>query len=207
MKSINIVILILISTILLAGCQKDEQQINRAQFILAGQASSEVLLKDFTPKLEISLTNVASAAGPTTEYMGELLIDLDLDGVNDLKFTSFYGRVHFMGASAPSKGCEISNVPFQIANLPTEICWEPKQLNDTIDKDLNFQKPIILGQYLSSYTPEWNGWPEKENNLWSAPDLYLAYRILQPTDTIYGWIGIEIEDYYKLKISNIGLTK
>lgn len=207
MNLIKLVGVIVISIILLAGCQKDEEQRNRAQYILAGQASSEVTIKDFNPDLEISLTNVASAAGPTNEYSGELLIDLNLDGMNDLKFTSFYGREHLIAYSSPSMGCEISYFPFQNANRPIEICWEPLQLNNLIDKEINFQKGTILGQYLSSYTPEWNGWPEKENNLWNAPDLYLAYRILQPTDTIYGWIGIEIDDYYKLKIRNIGLTK
>lgn len=203
-KIITQVGLILVLSIILAGCQKDEEQKIRNQSILAGQKDNEVLLQDFTPDLEIALTNESAGNIPSTVYSGELSVDLDLDGMNDIKFHSFYGMGHPMGSIVPSQGCQISDIS---SKWNIEICSIPQQLLAKIDKNLEWH---ILSHeiVLSGYTPEWNNVPATISIFsWDEPNLYLAYRMIQSPDTIYGWMGIEIADYYKLKIKDTGLVK
>jgi len=204
MKIINQIGLILVLTILLAGCKKEDDQKSRTQFILAGQADDKVLLQNFTPDLEMAMKNTTAGGIPSTGYSGNLYVDLDLDGTNDLKFRSFYGVGHSMTASAPSEGCKISDIS---PKWNVQICLVPQQLQDSIDENMDWHNVNIFESDLSSYTPEWINSAEIKNNSWNEPNLYLAYRIIQSTDTIYGWMGIEIVDYYKLKIKDAGLMK
>ncbi len=209
-KIVKQVSLVLALTISLSGCSTNEELINRDNFIKAGQKDTEVLYQNFTPPAQIVLTNYVTDNFPTSSYSGELLLDLDLDGFDDIKFYSFYGVGHPKAFVTPSEGCKISDIG---DDKIVEICNSPKQQNDLIDENLewfnlsDFTNAHSDKALLSSYTPEWTETPEVKNNLWQEADQYLAYRIIQKSDTVYGWIGIQIDAYYKLAIKDTGLAK
>jgi len=184
-------------------CQKTEVEKDRNDFILAGQSGQDVLVRDFVPDLHVEITNETIGSWPTTVYSGELFLDLNLDGKNDMRFYSFYGMGHPIGYVTPSEGTLV----FDISPESTiDICSEPLHLNDSVNKNLTWRQ-LIIQNTLSSYTPELSGSPEVIKNSWTESDLYLGFRMIQASDTIYGWIGIQITDYYKLTIKDMGLTK
>lgn len=210
MKTMKQMMSILALGFLLFDCKTTEEQLAKQRSILAGQKDSKVLYQDFIPDRKVSLKNILVNNQPTISYSGILSLDLDLDGVDDLAFYSFYGIGHSVIMTAPSEGFEISDIS---KNKLIEIHTAPKKANDLIDKNLewldlsdaefkNSDKVI-----LSSYTPEWINVSEVKNNPWKGTDLYLAYRMIEGTETVYGWIGLQIDDYYKLTIRDTGSVK
>jgi hypothetical protein len=203
MKTIKRIALILTLALPFASCHKAEVEKSRNAFILAGQNDTEVLSRDFVPNLQMELTNEKIGSVPTSVYSGELFLDLNLDGKNDMRFYSYYGMGHPMAFVTPSEGSLIYDIS---PESTIDICFEPLHLNDSVNVNLSWKK-LIVQNTLSSYTPEWYSSPEIKDNRWTESDLYFGYRMILKADTIYGWIGIQITDYYKLTIRDIGLAK
>ena len=149
------------------------------------------------------MTNEIVNGIPTTVYSGKLHIDTDLEGSKDLEFYSFYGMGHPLGFVVPYEGCQVSS---HSTDKQIEIFMSPKHLNDTIDNK-HFWTKITLATFLSRHIPESANSPELISNFWNTEGLYMGFRVIQSKDTSYGWTDMQIDDYYKLKIKEVGIQK
>jgi len=211
MKRLNLIGLFLIA--LLISCEdKDEIEDIQSEYILAGVDSDKLDTQIYSSGLEIDFKNETAGDYPTTGYSGDLLIDLDSDNSDDIKFHAYYGYGCSMaGCFTPTKACEIS----VIDNKRIEIYSKPITANDTIDNTLDWKllgpntdgEMYIKSTILSSYTPEWTSTDEIANNSWSTENLYLAIRVRYGDIYKFGWIRLWIEDYYNIDVREIGLER
>ena len=210
MKKCNSIWLLLL--IVMISCD-DKNEINDVQsdFILAGVNSKKLDRQIYTPELKITFKNNNAGGYPTTAYSGDLLLDLNSDNLNDIKFHAYYGIFCSWGGCI-TEACELWN----LNNKEIEIYETPLQFNDTISCSLTWDK---LGPYskggelirwftiLSSYTPKLLNSEEVMNNNWTSENFYLAIRIKSADLYKFGWIRMYINDYYDIKIKEIGFEK
>jgi hypothetical protein len=199
--------------VLLIGCEdNNKMEDTQSKFILTGVDSDKIDVQSYSPELKINFENETSGNFPTTGYSGDLSIDLDSDNNDDIKFHAYYGYGCSMaGCFSPTKACEITTVD----NKEIEIYSNPLSLNDTIDNNLDWKilgpkldgEQMIISTVLSSYTPEWTNNEEITNNVWITENLYLAIRVKKGDIYKFGWIRLYIDDYYDLKIKEIGFEK
>jgi hypothetical protein len=139
-----------LSLILLAAGEKDEQVIKHSGYIVAGQKDSAVIYQDFNPDLESVLINVDAGGMPTTSFEGYLPLDIDLDGKPDLKFFVYIDLMHdFNGGFAYVEGCDVSDIP---DSRKFELCGKPFMLNDTINEKANWRWIDPHGSSISNLT-------------------------------------------------------
>jgi len=145
MKIYRKLIFILIFTSLLAGCEKEGASPYRYKYILAGQKNNGVLVKDYVPDLNITMVNFSVNGKPTTEFYGRLTLDIDLNGTDDFDFCSRsgVGRSN-SGELVLENWCSVYSC---FNNNVVEINKIPKQLNDTIDNRLVWNKISTLGGF------------------------------------------------------------
>jgi hypothetical protein len=211
MKKMNLTWILLFA--ILIGCEDNNKNGDiQSEFILAGVNSDKLNTRVYSSGLEINFENEKAGDYPTTGYSGDLLIKLDSDNSDYIKFHAYYGYGCSMaGCFYPTKACEIS----ALDNKRIEIFSEPLTTNDTIDNKLDWKLlgPNTVGEVyvtstiLSSFTPEWTNTAEIADNKWITENLYLAIRVKQGDIYKFGWIRLFINDYYDLNIKEIGLEK
>lgn len=171
MKKMNFTWILLFA--ILIGCEDNNKNVDiQSEFILAGVDSDKLDNQLYSSELKIDFENETTGDYPTTGYSGDLLIDLDSDSSNDIKFHAYYGYGCGVSMQCITKACEIRN----LNNKLIEVYNFPLQKNDTIDDNLNWN---IIGPYsdaginawvtiLSSYSPEWINSDEIKNNEWTS---------------------------------------
>jgi hypothetical protein len=197
MKTATFSILLMLPLLILLSCKKEDNSKQYRQYILAGEKEENVVYHDFTPDLAVTMVKDSSIGMPSTALTGNLTLDLDFDNINDIKFHSFTGLGHSGSLPTASQGCEVSEIN---SNWEIEICKTPLLLNDTINRRLNWTKIVVYGTSVSSYTPAWQNFPEEKDNVWNESGKYMGYRMIHSNDTIYGWLALQVDNYYKLKI-------
>lgn len=199
--------------LLLIACEDNNKiEDTQSKFILVGIDSDKIDMQLYSPELKISFENETVGNLPTTVCSGDLLIDLDSDNNDDIKFHAYYGYgCPMSGCFSPIKACEIMTID----NKEIDIYSNPLSLNDTIDNNLDWKilGPRLEGEQmtvftiLSSFTPEWPNNEEIKNNAWLTENLYLAIRIKKGDIWKFGWIRLYINDYYDIKIKEIGFER
>lgn len=199
--------------LLLVGCEDNNKMQNtQSKFTLVGVDADKIDMQLYSPELKINFVNETAGDFPTTGYSGDLSIDLDSDSNDDIKFHAHYGYGCSMaGYFRPTKACEVKSID----NKEIEIYSNPLSLNDTIDNNLHWKimgpkkdgEQMIISTVLSSFTPEWTNNEEIRNNVWINENLYLAIRVKKGNIFKFGWIRFHIDDYYDIKINEIGFEK
>ncbi len=208
MKKLHLIFLLIY--VAMISC-KDNNDIEDTQpgYILAGVESNKLNIQSYSSELKISFKNETAGDIPTTVFSGDLLIDLDSDNTNDIKFHAYYGYGCSMAGECITKACELWN----LNNNMIEICKTPLNAEDKISDQLTWSKLgpysegeelIVWSTNLSSYSPEWNNSEEVKNNTWTSDNLYLAIRIKRGDIYKYGWIKLNIDDFYDVKVKEIG---
>lgn len=211
MKKVSLTWILLLAGLI--GCEDNNKNEDiQSEFILAGVDSDKLNIQLYPSELKIDFKNETAGGSPTTGYSGDLLIDLDSDNSNDIKFHAYYGYGCSMTGGCITKACELWNLD----NKEIDIYRTPLEFNDIISNNLTWNK---LGPYskggelmlwsttLSSYSPEWIDSAEIMNNVWTSEDFYLAIRIKCEDIYKFGWIRLYIDDFYDIKIKEIGLEK
>jgi hypothetical protein len=185
-----------------AGCADDGLR-NTRNFIYAGVTNDEVIKYiDFTPDEEVELKNVTVGGFPTQYSEGILSLKFSINRVEEITFKSFTGSTCPIGAPCftPVNGCEIKATKTSI-----EFCPEALSYNEVINNDLNWLPIEPRSNFLSASTSYLNR--EPHNNWESGDNKFLGIRFIYENDTVYGWVGLHIEDYYKLTLRDFAVNK
>jgi hypothetical protein len=192
--------ILFVSALIFCGCN-DERLVNTRNYILAGVTEDAFIrYTDLDPDNEIVLVNIVANAHPTQLFKGQLKIDLKVKGSGEIVFKSFYGSL-----CTPLNPCFSPEAGIQIMSSNTSIEFNatPLNYNDKIDDQLEWIPIAHQSNFLSGSSAYLNREPHNE---WSGEDKYLAVRVIYPKDTVYGWVGLQIEDYYKLTLRNFAVN-
>jgi hypothetical protein len=234
--SIYAICLLIASVLFIAGCEKQNNPKRPAKPMHAGVSSEPgIRYHDFKPDQFIApvmsyLNGVAVGANP-----GALNIDLDKNYVIDfvvqpvdpsssgVTFVAGQSYGVFYSSDLTIDSVAVSSNNPNIPPQPTRQCLisirreglsfasEVLYQNDIIDYHLHWQSPAY-NQYpktitLSSYLPPSNGQPAIEDNKWNGPGKYLAIRSITGNDTLYGWVGIQIENFDSVIVRDYGFMR
>jgi len=185
----------------------------KRNFIIAGEKSeTTVFYHDYSPDFQIPLLGKDTTIGQITIASpiksGFLNIDFDSDNISDIEIFAKNNSASSFFASTPKKVCCIIKKQLSIQYIET-----PFHINDTINKtgewkETGQQEPPFgnLGK-LSLLQDSSRFEPEIKINNWTGTNKYLAIRMITKNDTIYGWIGIQIEDYCTVTIRDYAIVK
>lgn len=125
-------------------------------------------------------------------------IDVDADGANDLFFDS--GNIHAFDADGSYNSCTMLQAGLEVAvDAPGGYVSKRLDLLDPVDASLNWRayvngggNSMTLASELTDFGGQWHttGGAEWLINGAVATQGYLAVRLIEPGDTLYGWVDL-----------------
>jgi hypothetical protein len=127
---------------------------------------------------------------------------------SDLTTDSGYVAIDTPAGPSPAQPTRRCFINTQRAGL--SIATNVLSKNDVIDYHLNWEGVSEWFPHttmLSSYTPASNGQEAIAFNNWEGNDHYVAVRDIKGKDTLYGWVGIQIENYDSVVVRDYGMMR
>jgi hypothetical protein len=141
MKILSYPVIFILISALLIRCTKEESPGNGQQYIIAGEKPGNSIYKDYQPDLKMVMVNESVNGIPTTSSYGDLFINANLDGSNDVHFHAYSDKVHSInGSFIRTEGCTVKSVS---DHWSVEVCFTPCYSGDTIDNHLLWRKVLI----------------------------------------------------------------
>lgn len=132
-------------------------------------------------------------------------MDIDSNGVNDLKFRSS-GSTSAGGASyANSIVYPLNNTQFDFTSATSNLVINHDSL-DMIYSDMNWKSTSGYLKYYDSYMIPGTGYLNSSGGLWGSEKKYLALRLIAQ-DTIYAWVKLSVQNTYSITVYSYGLQK
>jgi hypothetical protein len=180
--------------LLMIACKK-EKDITYPDSILAGQKSGDgIIYTDVIPD--------DSIAGINGGDIEERLLDLNGDGVNDVKLYSNHLSSYGSGYGSSSV-TPLGNNEIAISTLPGSFA-DTLSLNDAIGSNLNWGTgTCVLYQY--SYDIMTSS--HDESGLWKfGVSKYIGIKIFVDQHILYGWIRVEISNLASQNLMEYAVT-
>ena len=172
------------------------------QYIYSGIWGSDDYYFDFIP--DSNLTQ------PQNNTVNSMEIDMNGDGSNDIKLSTLFmdGYQWYNKKRITIEGLNQN----QIAYSEIDTCWSadfppifiyatytPKELNFNalIDENLYWTDSIVFLSYKEwdAAGPTNNGYFCSRSSQFQSDTGYIAVRLIEPNDTLYGWIKISDVNY------------
>jgi hypothetical protein len=195
MKMTRTLMMIWVVLTCFSSCEKDDHKTRKTLPVVAGQQLS--IFVDWTPDLKIIPYEKCTTVGTQTACgmeCGLLELDLNNDQKKDIRFKSCTGST-MADLNTRSTAVEIIETDFQIV-------LNPFLDNETISNS-NDWSPARLA-FIAKKTGAWG--EQMDFNEWTGLK-YMAFRRVTPTDTLFGWIRLKVDEYNQLTVDAYAMQK
>ena len=178
--------------ICISSCEKNDIQIKNSIPIVIPDKLD--VYYDYNPDTVMQRILVCNQEGDYTACHTEEAfyeLDIDKDGQNDITIgTDSYIPPNGFGSMGSGAIIELTD--------NYNICPNPKSVNDTISNKLSWINNPGMKYCLAfqSNDTTYNSWEILQ---------YLAIRKVTPTDTLFGWLKLRIEDYSIITIDSYSM--
>lgn len=205
-------LMILMPGVFIITCKENEKDLpeksGKDYMITAGLKDTNIVNHlEFEPALQIK----GSRIGPDSNYFykDSVRLDLNRDGIKDVQFryiSEFHQPVYNcegIDCCAPwgSSRCEIQSLSNLEMASNNQSSNEPLQLayGDTINKHLFWARYSGLKMFAAGGLN--NGWNTNNNQN------FMGFRLIEKSDTVYGWLRLNTPNADKIEIYEIGIEK
>jgi hypothetical protein len=199
----------------LFSCEKDNDSLVINSYIKAGDSTSQAVVyingPDTVFQSECS-KQYFSSCGTALIYN----LDLNQDDINDYEIELFLMTGIGHDAEPGFLIAAVTIAPLNIHNKVSinEGLYSSVKIHsasDSICKNLTWSEDTLLHNLVSlnvsGYTNEIPSYSYDINSWAGKMDKYIGLQMIEPSDTIYGWIRLDVYDVYKIAIKDFAYIK
>jgi hypothetical protein len=211
----NKLILLFCLMCLLFSCNKEDKPLTDYTNILAGDSISEGIIYVNIPDtiLQSDCSRDFFASCGTAEIYQ---MDLNQDDSIDYEIELFLMMETGYGDTPGFLTASILITPLQINNKISieDGLYSSVRIHsegDTVNKNLNWTGDLLvhnlISLYVDGYTneiPEYN----YDTDSWAGKmDQYIGLQMVETSDTLYGWLRLDVYDVYKIAIKDFAYRR